>query len=373
MEPLKSPNTRIQGAAARLLSSGFLLGVSLALATVQPATAQAVDDCTEPFFQHCDLDVVRLTGSLLSSAPTIRQPTELQVVGSHLWVRDEAADPWLHVLDKGSGDLLASHGRRGEGEGEFVYITAIGVVPSSAEALWAFDGAEHRLTTLRYDPEADFESSVTPLSEQWPVSRLVWVGNDHLVAPAYTDAARLVHLSAAGDVREVGSTSLLGHDSIDFHQRVRASHSLQFLCAAPDGASFAIAYGSAGRFDIHDRDGSLAPASVPFPADPSFEPSESGDSLVFRHDRTWYLGCTATTEHVFALFSGRMSDAYSPAERDSGEFVHVFRWNGELEAIFRLSEPVRGLAVDGRTNVLYAASMSEGSVFRYDIPDFQDP
>jgi hypothetical protein len=59
---------------------------------------------------------------------------------------------------------------------------------------------------------------------------------------------------------------------------------------------------------------------------------------------------------------------YEGYSGSSGEFVHVFDWEGRLGSVFRLDQEIHQIAVDQDGSVLYAGSMVEGAVYRYVLP-----
>jgi hypothetical protein len=139
------------------------------------------------------------------------------------------------------------------------------------------------------------------------------------------------------------------------------------LCAWP-GRGFVIANMNVGRVELYDDRASLVRlAEVPFPSEPVFEPDQQ-NTLRFRDPRAFYLGCTANEDFLFALFSGRLDAEYEGYSRSSGEFVHVFDWEGRLRSVFRLDQEIHQIAVDQDGVFLYASSMVEGAVYRYALP-----
>ncbi|MCB9518450.1 MAG: hypothetical protein H6691_05965 [Gemmatimonadales bacterium] len=94
-------------------------------------------------------------------------------------------------------------------------------------------------------------------------------------------------------------------------------------------------------------------------------------SLHASRPRFWYRDCTATAEHLFALFSGRRwDDAARRQLLAAPRFVHVFTWDGRLVRVLHLDQQVAqiGVSADGRT--LYAVPMGEAAIIRYAVPNW---
>ena len=72
-------------------------------------------------------------------------------------------------------------------------------------------------------------------------------------------------------------------------------------------------------------------------------------------------------DHLFALFSGRRKSEYLYDERYSGRYVHVFDWDGTLQRVYEVDRDIRPLAVAASGDVLYAASLVDSAVYRYEL------
>lgn len=87
-------------------------------------------------------------GRRLLSGDALGIPIAMSLIGDRLVVIDGAADPFLHIVDPSSGELLRFFGRRGEGPGEFGMVWAVYSVPGATEHAWAFDLTRNRLTKI---------------------------------------------------------------------------------------------------------------------------------------------------------------------------------------------------------------------------------
>jgi hypothetical protein len=52
----------------------------------------------------------------------------------------------------------------------------------------------------------------------------------------------------------------------------------------------------------------------------------------------------------------------------SGTFVHVFDWEGELRAVFQLDRDAGAITISRAGDVLYASSFIDSGIYRYEVP-----
>ena len=224
-----------------------------------------------------------------------------------------------------------------------------------------------RLTRFEPRPLSEYEIVTVTLQGAPSVGRVVWVGPNRILGVAGSSEARFSVFSADGRRQQVIAGPLLGPDDAPTKLRLYFANSGIRVCAWP-GRGFAIVNFLAGRIEYYDDDARLVRlARVPFGSEPTFR--ENGEWVQPRDpDRSWYFDCAVSRDNLFALFSGRITAAYEDAEADSGEFVHVFDWDGNLNTVYRLDRDVRPIVVDRSGRFLYAASLIDSGVYRYDLP-----
>ena len=133
-------------------------------------------------FDHSELEVIHLEGTLFHSSPAMGLPGRMAVGEGTVWVADAATDPSLHAIDIDTGELLHSFGPTGQGPGEFAsYPWGVQVLPSDSEAVWAWDADLQRLTRFEPKPVSDFPIQTIRLEIQRPVSRVVWMASDRIL------------------------------------------------------------------------------------------------------------------------------------------------------------------------------------------------
>lgn len=75
-------------------------------------------------------------------------PFKLRLVGSRVVVLDDSGNPYVHVLDANTGDLLASYGGTGKGPGDFQSPGDMLSYPGHRDRAWIFDFALKRITEI---------------------------------------------------------------------------------------------------------------------------------------------------------------------------------------------------------------------------------
>lgn len=322
---------------------------------------------------HALLGPIVVPGERMNHDPAIGQPIRLRVADRFLWVVDASLDPTLHVLDLETGQLVHSFGRMGAGPGEFASVPfALEVSREDPTAVWAFDGRLQRITRFEPRPPSEYEIRSVGFGGDKTVWRVAWVLADRIIGQTNSDDERFLLFSGDGARRAVAPGPLLGPSWAPREERLKASNTAVLMCSWP-GRGFVIANGVAGRIEYYDTDARLVRlASVPFPSEAEFEKSANG-GIRFVAKRRYYSGCATTSDYLYALFSGR-SWAESEAElRVSGEFVHVFDWEGELRAVLQLDRPVLGIEVLPTGKYLYGGSILDASIYRFPIPPIRLP
>jgi hypothetical protein len=292
----------------------------------------------------------------------------LAVGDQTLWVTDLSSDPGLHAIEIDTGRLLHSFGPEGEGPGEFSGPPfGLKVLARDPAAVWAWDPGLSRLTRFEPHPIPEFELVSIALEAPIAVTRLAWVAPDRIIGVSPSDEFRFSFFSGDGQHQQVVPGDLLGSEDLPVRERLRATDSGIFVCTWPE-KGFAITNKNLGRIEFFSDEAALVRlAEVPFPSEPIFEPSDRGE-IRFRSPREHYIGCTATQDFLFALFSGRLDGEYEGEARFSAEFVHVFGWDGRLRVVFRLDRDIHQIATNPEGTVLFGASLVDAGIYRFEIP-----
>ena len=326
-------------------------------------------DSTRSLLSHQAFHPVPLAGRRVNSSLILGQPGGLARTGKFLWILDYAQDPFLHVVDLESGDIVRSFGRRGEGPGEFGTMTSINAPDPNGQIVWAFDGRLQRFTRLSLD--ANLETQPFQAAVQRPAPLLVralFIQGGRVVGLSSTDSSRFLILDTAGNLLARHKGPLLGPDSIRTEERLRLSHGVS-LCEMGVDHGFAVAYFAAGRIERHDAGADLVNLfSVPFSSNGLFIRDKVTSALTASRGRYYYRDCKSTRRFVFALFSGRWEQAFPPNTSQWSNFVHVFDQSGNLKVVLQLDHTAFGIAVGEGDSTLYTASIEDAAIYQYHLP-----
>lgn len=354
----------------------FTSFLTACFACVERESDYAHLDDESPYYSHDALSPVTLTGSMLSDAPAIGQPTQLMVHAGKLWVSDMVGDPGIHAVDASSGRLVVSLARRGEGPGDVMSVSNLSALPHDTEGIWVYDFQLRRFTRLEPRAPADYVVQTIQLSTTVPILRSVWLDANRIVGMAADQAApetagRFVIFDRDGNEIERIRHPLPGADTVPAMERLKVGVNAT-LCSDHMGKGFVLAYRTFGRLEHFASDGRFERrASVPFPSDPSFVFDDRRGAIVYRSAarRAWYLDCAVTSDRVYALFSGRSRDSYSGDDAHQAEFVHVFDRVGNLVGVLHLDRPALAISVDADDGVLFTASPYAAGVYRFILPE----
>ena len=352
------------------VSIGVLTGLAACDAADQaPVAPQSA------VLDHSHLNPIPLSGEHLHESPVMGRPLRLELSQDErvLWTVDLVGDPSLHALDLDTGELIVSVGRRGDGPGDFGAISGLYADFGGGDAVWAWDPTLRRLT--RVEPRPLSEQDVLTLdlrNSSFPVQRIALLDPDRIVGHSMqAEEGRFGILSWDGHLLKVVPPRpgyLLGPDEGSIELRKRATDAGVVLRGWPS-RGFAVANMTAGRIEMFDREAEFKRlADVPFQSGVVFERLDDGQETIVR-DRSWYVDVAVADERMFALFSGRHRDAFSPEEAGAGVYVHVFDWlDGSLLEVFELDQAAGSIAVSRTGEWLYAVIPETARIRKYPIP-----
>ncbi len=369
---INRPWFRIQHIRWALVSVLGVLGCAEAPSPSPTAlTPEAVLASDDSVFSHDGWSLDTLTPTPFGPYDRIGVASWISYADGTVWLTDGSGDPFLHLIAAGSGAYLRSAGRMGDGPGDFSSAWHAAIRPGHPSEGWVLDVGLQRLTAVFRDPETPprvIRQAVLGLTE------IAWLDSTRLLVLTRRDTAHLSVVDTVGQVLQMSPGVLLGPDSVPRPLRVQQS-ALAKVCVRPDGDRFALAYRRAGRLAIHDATLRLIrTAEVPFPSEGQFGVSKRMGEWGERSRRLFYIACTASQDHLYALFSGRLQDSTTTpiygTGKTSGTFVHVFNWEGALERIFYLTHEVISIVQVG-DSVLYGSNPMTDTLFTFRIPPAQ--
>ncbi len=309
---------------------------------------------------HDGLKLARVEGQVLSDAEALAIPVDIAIVGDRLVVIDAAADSAILVVHRETGVLERTFGRRGAGPGEFEGAWSLDPVHGSAYELWIYDLALVRLTyvDLRDDffDRGGFGTRIVNLrSEAMALGPVRTADANTSFSLGMYIEGRLGVYNAEGI--QQGTVASLPPGGPHIPPNVRQHAYQATLIPHPNRTLFAAVTRHASQIEIYRDDGSLVTISEgPLHVEPKYEVRRDGDEFVMatgRDLRFGYIDAAASTEYVFAVFSGRTREG-ALGSQFMGRFVHVFDWAGNFVKAIELDTDVVAIAVHEDSSVLYA-------------------
>lgn len=312
---------------------------------------------------------VTLPSRVLSSDELLGHVGAIAVVEDRLWIGDHSGDPYLHLLDRKTGQVLVSWGRQGEGPGDFKDVQSFFPSPSNPGHIRAYDATMDRVVELGVSSDLEPEVTRTWTFSSSPRPRRVTALGVGFVAWTEMEGGQWLFLDSNAVERSRTDARLLGGDSVPNWERAKASSAFS-VCVRPGADQFAVLYGNAGRIEIYDADGSFeALAAVPSPSDGDFARREDGAPR-WRRIRVHYVGCAATGTNLLGLYSGRVDSLYEgPRRQEIGDAlsIHVFSWDGAYEGQLNLQAPIQQLTLTEEGDTLYGTSPTSSLIFEMPI------
>lgn len=344
------------------LKRGFRVASWLALA-VPLVGCEARRDPTAPL--HAE---VVFEGSVLG------QPADLAVVGGHLIALDNVAETAVHVVDRGTGRLVGSVGRRGGGPAEFRGPWSIVTDPAAPDVVWVFDLERSRLVGIPLGPGLTDGRAWRgiQLGTVQPIISPVWIDERRLLSPGlFTTEGRLAAFDREG--KHLGMAGRAPDIPGDIPLQVK-HHAWQSVATVNRARGLiALALRHADRVQVLDTTGTMvAEGRSDAPFDPVFRVGMHGGTPVFDGGeglRFGYVDVTATPERIFALYSGRRRKDHPGGGAVFGRRVDVFDWSGRRLEQLTVDEDLLQIAVDPAGSTLYGVRhLPEPALVRFALP-----
>lgn len=306
-----------------------------------------------------------LEGTVLVQADWLVSPAALKVIGGQLYVGEAGTEPFIHRVSLEDGSLIASWGQRGEGPGEFSTVASFTV---AGDDLWAFDPNERRLTAVTFQSSSSEIPSVTFQGDRSLLDP-VWFSDSVIVAVVFDPEFRIGLFDQTGQQK-----SLIGiqprEEGVPSALRPYLNHTR--MTVHPDEGIVFLASRWSSRVYLLHLDASIEKklnGPVEFISAFKLTGDDGRPTMVVIDDsRSGYIDLAATSDRVYALFSGRRFGDFG-SEAGFGEFVHVFDWTGTYSGALRLDSPVASITVDEETNRVYAGQWEPiPRILVYELP-----
>ena len=317
-------------------------------------------------------DSARLSGAVAYEGPRLGSPAALAIAGPYLVVADDYADSVVQVVDRRSGRMVRSLGRKGAGPGEFKAPWRFAGPAGRPGELWLYDMGLMRLTRipLPNDVGAGAQRLSIPLP-QLPLTAPVWADDSLLLSPGIFGAsARIARIARSGRLIGYAGPPPPGPASTPMMVR---QHAYQASAAySPARGLLVLADRHADRLELYRADGTpVRTITGRRGFGPVYTVGTHGGApaMATGEDlRFGYVDVAATGDAIYALYSGRTRREF-PGRASLASTLHVFGWDGRLKRSIPLDANVSRIAVDSAAAELYAVrSEPTPAVLRYRLP-----
>jgi hypothetical protein len=306
-----------------------------------------VDD-KMPRLDHAAFHPVLVKPALVSADTMFSIITLVRVANDTQLVAVNVRQPYLRLIDRRTGTLVAMLGKLGGGPGEFTTDPQIGPRPDG-RTLWVFDMQKTTLTLTHLDPSQTPTDSVIHFATIGTNPSPIHIDDTTVLFVGTKDSTALATVNFRTAKRSLGGRQMsFSHDSLQMTPLWRNALSSDINgCRKPDGTRIVRFHREVGRVEYLSPAGDLVLAArVPYKFEQVLQPDGGANGRV-NWARSWnqrvaYNACVATNDYVFALFSGRHArdfkppSKYFPSEANVYEFVHVFDWDGNLVRVIQL-------------------------------------
>lgn len=307
-----------------------------------------------------------VVGRIAATSRVIGQANVMLPRGRYLWLIDQSGEPFLHLIDLESGEVVLSAGRRGEGPGEFEFPTRLFPHPTSPGGVTVYDAQQRRFTEIALDEHLTTNVGRVVVLTRAPIPLQVGQVGSHYMGWLRDPEMRWVSFRLDETEPTLLPGPIVGPESAPLSERIKASANVT-ICANHDGSRFAALYGSAGRIELHDSGAAFVGlADAPDSTDGEFVPG-AGGRVKWDRQRFYYAGCAATERFLFALYSGR-EEGLDRQLAYAGDRVHVFDWDGRQIGTLKLAVPVVEIAIDSAATSLYGSGAEGNVIYHFDIP-----
>lgn len=311
---------------------------------------------------HSEFSVVPIRLSALAEDPAFGIPWTVHVLNDSMLLIVDMREPYYHVLSRDDGEVRKSFGRAGRGPGEYVSYPQVITLGVGAQRWIAWTRELSRLTLVDISsPDSRRDSTISVRYDGSTNNPLGVLGDTVVILTSASDSAGMISVDfRTGAILSSGvPMRFMDPDSLTPPVR-RSLPSNIVACMRPAGDRIFRASRIAGRAEITNVTMNWVDTLVvPYSYDPIYEYDHDHGGGWAVHwnpkQRRAYQSCTATSDFIFALFSGRLLGAYeSQYEQLFASYIHVFDWSGQLVAVLRLNQSVWSLSIDPSTNILYA-------------------
>lgn len=259
---------------------------------------------------------------------------DLALLIDRLPLRDEMM---ILAVDLVTGEVTNRGGRKGFGPGEIMDSLAIDLMPFRPDQFSVYDSVNKRLTVFRHTPWSAEPVEQFTHDDGASLASVLWLDEHRAIGSGVIRAPHVLRLYTVDRSsarlrleRDIGSSMFPGSPDAD---QGRLNRNL--IGVRPDGTRVAVAYVNASRVEVYESNGDLL-TRVATPEEIRVAVSRGRRA---RGTAYAYQDLAVSQDHIYGLFSGLDGD--QPYYVDK---VQVFSWDGDLEEILALEQPVAFIA-----------------------------
>lgn len=329
----------------------FLIGVGFLLSGCQTRVEEGIEE------KITLSDAVPLSAVKKSVSVDLLRPSKLIVHGDKLVVYDMQEENMFKVFELPEVRYRYSFGNVGQGPDDFVFIDKESL--NSGKQLEIVDQQE--LIRLDLTDTGAVRVSRHPLlfEERAVLSGVKRINDSIYLSDGFSDekGKELQRMNiVTGDVEEFGEIPQWNKELSTFTEKKQA-YSKSFCVNEQTGES-AVFYYMYPKFRLFSKDNKCV-KTVTIQTGSGETPTEEG--------RIFFTESFATPSHLYVMWVDKSKEEVMKDVETFQPDLLVFDWEGNLEARYRLDQPVITFTVAG--NKLYAPSFLETDVlYEYELP-----
>jgi hypothetical protein len=305
---------------------------------------------------HYREPVIAVTGKTRSLPNELNNPSAIAADGPRVWVLDiNAGKESLLVLSASDGNILARSNSTVDDSISSAW--SLDRPPVGDEGIWVYDFGSRKLFLIPYDStkltDLRFRRDIQ-LKSSWTLTGPIWRDAKTIVSAGFFPSGRLGFFDTTGRLLRVAGPTPKGGANIP---AAVVQHAYQSTLAINSSRTrFALATRYADQIELFSADGTLIrSAERPFGFDPKYTVVSTGSGPIpdLSRARFGYVDVVADDQHIFALFSGKLSRRYHGRE-NYGNYIHIFDWEGNLLTVARLDQEALKISMLPHSDLLYA-------------------
>jgi len=292
---------------------------------------------------------------------------ELYMIDSIIVLRNRLEESeFFYLVDKNNGEIIGSFGKRGKGPNEFLYPVFYDQFERKNDStyMWIHDLHQRKMVLvnlnnylLKEDPGIE-KTMTQPEPVSWGLDILV-LPDENLVGRSMSPEGRFFYHDVTTDSTKWVEFFPQVVDPPDKRMMVNLYQGPTRI--KPDNSKFVSALNYFKRIDVFSaEEGPTHLFSCVFddsPENPEF-PSEMDQSIPGTL-MNYYFDLHLTENYIYAI-NVNITNEELNKEKDTGySELHVFSWDGEAVACYKLNHLIFSFSIDEENGYLYGHALPE--------------